>query len=212
MHDHCRATHACMCESGHRLPDALNDLFDRDLTPKVLLADQHYGSADNLILADERRIDLKAPARTAKGGSSGRFTLKDFCLDEAGLVLECPNGVAPVSTCASAAKLQARSDLAACKAFDKAGRPVQADKHDATSARVQSTPTRAKNQKRRLSESSDAFHEIYRWRAAIQATMSRLKYQRNLAHLRVRAMPAIRYVINLRALRLNIRRCAAVQA
>ena len=34
--------------------------------------------------------------------------------------------------------------------------------------------------------------------------MSRLKYQMNLAHLRIRGMPAMRYVVNLRALGLNI--------
>ena len=37
-----------------------------------------------------------------------------------------------------------------------------------------------------------------------------LKYQMNLAHLRIRGMPAMRYVVNLRALGLNIRRCAAI--
>lgn len=89
---------------------------------------------------------------------------------------------------------------------------MQADKHDGQFARFQYTPTRAENQKRRLFEASDAFREIYRWRAGIEATMSRLKYQMNLAHLRVRGMPAMRYTANLRALGLNIRRCAAAQA
>ena len=36
--------------------------------------------------------------------------------------------------------------------------------------------------------------------AGIEATMSRLKYQMNLAHLRIRGMPAMRYVVHLRAL------------
>jgi hypothetical protein len=88
---------------------------------------------------------------------------------------------------------------------------VQADKHDGQFARFQYTPTRAENQKRRLYEDSDAFRQTYRWRAGIEATMSRLKYQMNLAHLRVRGMSAMRYTVNLRALGLNIRRCAAVQ-
>jgi len=42
--------------------------------------------------------------------------------------------------------------------------------------------------------------------------MSRLKHQMKLANLRIRGMPAMRYTVNLRALGLNIRRCAAVQA
>ena len=94
-----------------------------------------------------------------------------------------------------------------------AGRQARrAIKHDGQFARFQYTPTRAENQKRRLHERSDTFREIYRWRAGIEATMSRLKHQINLAHLRVRGMPAMRYTVNLRALGLNIRRCAAVQA
>lgn len=207
------AVHKMTVHDGHRLPGALDDLAGRALTPKVLLADSHYGSADNMTLAEERSIDLTAPARTAKGGSSGRLTLEDFSIDEAGLVLECPCGVAPVSTSAANAKLQARFDLATCRECPERNCcPVQADKHGGQFARFQYTPTRAENQKRRLYERSDTFREIYRWRAGIEATMSRLKYQMNLAHLRVRGMPAMRYTVNLRALGLNIRRCAAVQA
>ena len=40
--------------------------------------------------------------------------------------------------------------------------------------------------------------------------MSRLKCQMNLAHLRIRGMPAMRYVVHLCALGLNICRCAAI--
>ena len=40
--------------------------------------------------------------------------------------------------------------------------------------------------------------------------LARLKDQMNLAHLRVRRISAIRAVVLLRALGLNIRRCAAI--
>ncbi len=202
------AVHKMTVHDGHRLPGALDDLAGRALTPKVLLADSHYGSADNMTLAQKISLDLTAPARTAKGGSSGRLTLEDFSLNEASLVLACPNGIAPVSTSASRAKLQARFDLAVCRECC----PVQAGRHDGQIARFQYTPARAENRKRRLHEGSDAFRETYRWRAGIEATMSRLKHQMNLANLRIRGMPAMRYTVNLRALGLNIRRCAAVQA
>lgn len=90
------AVHKMTVNDGHRLPDALDDLADRSLKPKVLLTDSHYGSADNMTLANERSLDLTAPVRTDKGGSSGRLIFEDFSLDEAGLLLECPNGVVPV--------------------------------------------------------------------------------------------------------------------
>ncbi|WP_425441601.1 transposase [Roseovarius lutimaris] len=121
--------------------------------------------------------------------------------------------VASVSTSASTAKLLARFDLATCRECpDRARCPVQAEKHDGQFARFQYTPTRAKNRKRRLYESRDPCREAYRWRTGIEATMSRLKHQMNLAYLRVRGMPTMRYTVNLRALSLNVRRCAAVQA
>lgn len=177
----------------------------------MMLGDSHYGSSDNMALTRDRNIDLVAPARPAKGASSGRLTLEDFILDEEGLVLRCPNDVEPVSTSLAKAKLQARFDLAICRTCpDKERCPVQAAKRNGQFSRFQYTPTRAANQKRRLYERSEAFRDIYRWRAAIEATMSRLKYQMNLAHLRIRGMPAMRYVVNLRALGLNIRRCAAI--
>lgn len=207
------AVHKMTVHDGHRLPDALDDLAGRSLAPKVLLGDSHYGSDDNMALAEKRQVDLVAPARTAKGRSSGRLTLEDFSLDDDGLVLQCPNGIEPVSTSAATAKLQARFDLPTCRTCPDMQRcPMQAAKHDGQFARFQYTPTRAENQKRRIYERGDAFREIYRWRAGIEGTMSRLKYQMNLANLRVRGMPAMRYTVNMRALGLNIRRCAAAAA
>lgn len=167
-------------------------------------------SADNTLLTEACEVDLVAPARTAKGSSSGRLTLEDFALDDDGLVLQCPNGIAPASTSIATAKLQARFELSQCRACPDMQRcPMQAAKHDGQFARFQYTPDRAANQKRRLYESSEAFRAIYRWRAGIEATMSRLKHQMNLARLRIRGMATMRYTVNLRALGLNIHRCAA---
>ncbi|MDA1100654.1 MAG: transposase [Proteobacteria bacterium] len=206
------AVHKMTVHDGHRLSDALDDLGGRALTPAMMLGDSHYGSSDNMAEARDRNIDLVAPARPAKGAVSGRLTLENFTLNEEGLVLRCPNNVEPVSASLAKAKLQARFDLAVCRACPDVERcPVQAAKREGQFARFQYTPARAANQKRRLFEQSDAFRDVYRWRAGIEATMSRLKYQMNLAHLRIRGMPAMRYVVHLRALGLNIRRCAAIE-
>ncbi len=197
---------------GHRLPDALDELAARSLTPKVMLADSHYGCDDNMALTKERDIDLVAPARPAKGARSGRITLEDFVLDDRGLVVRCPNDVAPVSVSAATVKLQARFDLSICRACSHAQQcPVKAARNDSQFARFQYTPKRAAYQKRRLYEKSEAFRDIYRWRAGIEATMSRLKRQMNMTNLRIRGMSAMRYVVHLRALGLNIHRCAAAE-
>lgn len=121
------AVHKMTVHDGHRLPDALEELAGRQIMPRVLLGDSHYGSADNTLLTEACEVDLVAPARTAKGSSSGRLTLEDFALDDNGLVLQCPNGIAPASTSIATAKLQARFELSQCRACPDMQRcPMQA--------------------------------------------------------------------------------------
>jgi len=203
--------HKMTVHDGHRVEDAMEGLEARDLKPAMLLGDSHYGASETKAMMRDREIDLVAPMPPAKGSLSGRLTLEDFALDASGLVLRCPNDTKPTSTSAAKARLQARFELSDCRACpDMLRCPVQADKHDGSSARFQYTPVRVTNRKRRLYERSKAFLDIYRWRAGVEATMSRLKHQMNLANLRVRGMPAMRYAVHLRALGLNIHRCARV--
>ncbi|NOX38938.1 MAG: transposase [Alphaproteobacteria bacterium] len=203
--------HKMTVHDGHRVEDAMAGLETRNLKPAMLLGDSHYGAGETKAMMRTREIDLVAPMPPAKGALSGRLTLEDFALDASGLVLRCPNDIKPTSTSASRVRLQARFDLSDCRRCpDMLRCPVQADKYDGSFARFQYTPVRVANRKRRLYEQSKAFLDIYRWRAGIEATMSRLKHQMNLANLRVRGMPAMRYVVHLRALGLNIHRCARV--
>lgn len=68
--------------------------------------------------------------------------------------------------------------------------------------------------RRRLYEKSDAFLGVYRWHAGIEATMSRLKYQMNMANLRAPGMIAMRYVVHLRASESQypaLRRCRPIE-
>ncbi len=215
------AVHKMTVHDGHQVPDALEDLASRSITPERLLADSHYGAEDNRIRAKTQSVDLVAPARPAKGKTAGRLTLEDFTLDADGLVERCPAGHRPASVSAAKAKLQARFDLSlCCHCKDRHRCPVSAksslaksslaNKRDGAFARFQYTPARAASQRRRIYESSEAFLNTYRWRAGIEATMARLKHQMNLAHLRIRGMSAMRYVVFLRALGFNIHRCAAV--
>lgn len=168
--------HKMTVHDAHRLPDALDDLNARSLTPKVMLANSHYGCEDNMILTKEWNVDLVAPARPTKGARAGRVTLEDFVLDDQGLVVRCPNDIAPVSVSGATVKLQARFDLSICWTCPHVQQcPVQAAKHDGQFAQFQYRPKRAAYQMRRHYEKSEAFHDIYRWRAGIEATRSRLK-------------------------------------
>ena len=194
---------------GHRLADALDDLSERALTPAVMLGDSHYGSSDNMALTREQNINLVAPARPPKGAVSGRLTLEDFTLNEEGLVLRCPNNVEPVSASLAKAKLQARFDLSICqKCPDILRCPVQAAKRDGQFSRFQYTPARAANQKRRLYEQSDAFRDVYRMAGQHRSDHVAIKVPDEPGSpTHSRSMPSMRYMVNLRALGLNIRRC-----
>lgn len=205
------AVHKMTVHDGHRLPHALDDLKGRGLLPGILLTDSHYGSSDNLTLSQRHGVDLVAPARPPKGRASGRLTLEDFILDEDGLVECCPAGYRPVSVSAAHAKLQARFDPDICsRCNDKRRCPVPITKRTVADTRFQYTPARVAYRKRRLLEQTEGFLDRYRWRAGVEATMSRLKHQMRLAHLRVRGMERMRYVTFLRALGLNLHRCAAI--
>lgn len=105
------AVHKMTVHDAHRLPDALDDLDARSLTPKVILADSHYGCESNMELTKGQNIDLISPARPAKGARSGRVTLEKFTLDDKGLIVRCPGNATPVSVSAANVKLQARFDL-----------------------------------------------------------------------------------------------------
>jgi hypothetical protein len=173
------------------------------------LGDSHYGSIDNMKRSTEQGIELVSPAMPAKGSNQGKLTLDDFEIDDAGLVFSCPAGHAPVSTGAGVQRNLARFDTAVCESCSLQDRcPTQVSVARGEAPRLQYTPQRAEQRRRRRRDHGTAFKDRYRWRAGLEATMSRLKHQMNLAHLRVRGHGAVSYATFLRALGLNIRRCA----
>lgn len=203
------AVHKMTVHDGHHVPDALQDLAIRHLLPERLLGDTAYGGPENIALAREAGVSLVAPICRAKGRAQGNFTLEDFLLDDTGCVARCPHGVAPVATSRSPAKLQASFSLTVCRACPEGHRcPVHPDRQTGDVGRFQYEPGRIDTRAQRLYQESDAFQDMYRWRAGIEASISRLKHQMNLGHMRIRGMPAMRYVTQLRALGLNIFRCA----
>jgi hypothetical protein len=193
------------------LAPALNDTQARGIRPEAVLGDAHYGSEENVKLAAESGTKLISPAMTPSGANEGRLTLEQFDLDEKGRIVKCPAGHAPLSASASDKKIQARFDAAICQNCPlKMSCPANSDmKRGKTKPRVSYAPSRVVLRQRRLSEKSDGFKKRYRWRAGIEGTMSRLKYQMGLGRLRVRGKKAVSYAVNMRALGLNILRCGA---
>jgi hypothetical protein len=193
---------------------ALEDTAARGIAPGQLLADTHYGLGENIERAAAMGVELISPAQPPAGSQQDppRLSLEQFILSKEGQVTQCPAGHAPlsVSTSKSGANCQARFDAATCAACPLRPQcPVQAPRspRDCTT-RLQYEAQRLDMRQRRLNEQEPRFKERYRWRAGIEATMSRLKHQMGCAALHVRGKAAIAYEAFMSALGLNIQRCA----
>jgi len=190
---------------------ALDDTRERDVKPDQVLADSHYGSNECLEMGAHRNVEIVSPSMPPKGRQQGRLTLEDFELDENGYVIHCPQGHAPLETSGGSEKLQVLFDQDACQRCPLRTR-CPASAVGRRSQRYQYTPARVRQRERRLKEATEEFRDRYRWRAGVEATVSRFKHQMNMAKLRVRGQASVTYTAVLRALGLNIRRVAAYQA
>jgi hypothetical protein len=156
----------------------------------------------------KRNGEIISPAMTAKGKRQGKFTLEDFELDDQGCVLRCPTGQEPVETSVADVRIQVLFDSAVCQACPRRD-DCPAAAVGRSERRWQYTHDRVKQRERRLQDVSEEFRQRYRWRAGVEATMSRFKHQMGMARLRVRGMAKVTYTALLRALGLNIHRVAA---
>ena len=190
------------------LNPAIDDTEQRGIKPREVLADSHYGSTECIKTGRDRDVVIISPAQTPKGKLQGRFTLEDFEVDDDGRVTRCPVGEEPVETSVAGVRLQVVFSKSACENCPHKHR-CPASAVGRRSVRYQYTHDRVRLRKRRLRERDDEFRDRYRWRAGIEATMSRFKYQMGMAQLRIRGIANIMYVAALRALGLNIQRVAA---
>jgi hypothetical protein len=196
------------------LEPALEDTDARGITPQDMLGDTHYGVEENRKMAAERGVELISPAQPPAGSRQEppRLSLEQFILDDKGAVTRCPAGHVPlsVSTSKGGANYQALFDAATCAACPlRAQCPVQKPRSaGARTVRLQYDRERLPMRTRRLAEQTPEFKDRYRWRAGIEATMSRFKHQIGCAALRVRGKVAVAYEAFMGALGLNILRCA----
>jgi hypothetical protein len=191
---------------------AMESTRERGCQPEEILADGSYGSDANVERAAEEHVELIAPANKGTA-EDGKMHLEDFEIDEAsGEVVECPAGEKPTKTGRTPkGQFTASFDREKCAACPMGSRcPVKIG-----SRRGWLKPYTAKKMRlarRRAKERSAEFREKYRWRAGIEGTMSRYKSQMGAGRLRVRGMRAVRYRATMKALGLNILRCAQVVA
>lgn len=192
------------------LEPAIDDTARRGCAPKQVLGDTHYGGDDNVQRAADRGIEVIAPVPGSKPGAEV-LHLSDFETDgESGSIVTCPAGHSPIDTRRTdKGNLVAEFDattcdscplLAQCPAVAENGR-----------RRLRYSQKDLRLARRRADRESPEFKDRYRWRAGIEATMSRYKARLRAGRIRYRGLRAVRFSAVLNALGLNLMRVIGAQ-
>ena len=191
---------------SHALQPAIDAVSERGCTPDELVCDTLYGSDDNVQQAVPKHVKVIAPVQST--GSSGETALCDFTFDpDTNFATRCPEGHEPV-------RVRRTKKLSIIASFDRevcgvcprrTSCPIYLGKRAAS---LYYTDTEARNAQRRAFEQTTTFKDRYRWRAGIEGTNSHLKNDVGADRLRVRGLVAVRFAVTLKALGLNILRCA----
>jgi hypothetical protein len=205
---HVAAEKACEHDSKALMP-AIEDTQQRELGPEKVLGDTLYGSDDNHQKASESQVELIAPTHTP--GRSDDIPLSQFSFDENGRVLTCPAGKATyeVRYKKKTQRFSARFALQDCKTCPHENQcPVIPGKKNYF---LRYSDKDYRLAERRRYEASEAFIDIYRYRAGVEATMSQYDKLTGVKRLRVRGLKAVRYCATLKATGLNLLRAASVR-
>lgn len=192
---------------ANALLPAIEDAAKRDLAPKQLLADSLYGSDDNVEQAKELGVEVVSPTM---GTQSQAIGLADFAFSDSDEIIACPAGQKPAGT-----KTGKKGGKIVC--FDKAicdKCPRQSDcpmKREKRRTTISYDAKSLRLARRRAKEKTEAFREVYRFRAGAEGTMSDLDRITGIKRLRVRGMSQVRVAAVLKATGLNILRAVAVK-
>ncbi len=198
---HVKVEAAHESDSNALLP-AIEDAELRDLSPKELLADSLYGSDENVEKAKELGVEVISPTM---GTQSHKIGLADFTFSDSDEIIACPAGQIPQRT-------KTGKNGGAIVYFDKSLCdicPWQSDcpvKRAKRSATISYDVKALRLARRRAQEKTEAFREVYRFRAGVEGTMSDLDRITGIKRLRVRGMPQVKLAAVLKATGLNILR------
>ncbi len=201
---HVKVEAAHESDSNALIP-AIEDATKRELTPAQLLADSAYGGDDNVEKAKELGVEVVSPTM---GTQSHKIGLADFAFSDSEEITACPEGKKPLRT-------KSGKHGGKIVHFDKALCDFCPRQSDCPVKRVKQSATISYDAKalrlarRRAKEKTEAFNEVYRFRAGAEGTMSDLDRITGIKHLRVRRMPQVRQAATLKATGLNILRATA---
>jgi hypothetical protein len=196
---------AAHASDANALLPAIEDAAKRELAPEQLLADAAYGGDDNVENAKELGIEVVSPTM---GTQSSKIGLAEFVFSDSDEIIACPEGKNP---------LRAKTGKQGGKIvhFNKAMCDFCPRQSDCPVKRIKKSATISYDVKalrlarRRLQEKTEAYREIYRFRAGAEGTMSDLDRITGIKQLRVRGMSQVRLAAVLKATGLNILRATA---
>jgi len=191
---------------SHALQPALDATANRDCCPTELLCDTLYGSDDNVQEAAGKGVEVIAPVQ-GHAPADG-ISLADFACDPSThVVLQCPEGHSPDTVVRTKKnRLGANFKRETCLACPRQPACLVRLGKKASSLYYDDALLRCAH--RRAWEQTPEFKSKYRWRSGIEGTNSHLKSDVGAARLRVRGLAAVRFAVTLKALGLNIMRCA----
>lgn len=201
---HIKVEAAHESDSNALLP-AIEDATKRELAPELLLADSAYGGDDNIEKAKELGVEVVSPTM---GTQSQETSLADFVFSGSDEITACPEGKNPLRT-------KTGKHGGKIVHFDKALCDLCPRQSDCPVKRVKQSATISYDAKalrlarRRAKEKTEAFREVYRFRAGAEGTMSDLDRITGIKRLRVRGMPQVRLAAVLKATGLNVLRSVA---
>ena len=191
---------------ANALQPAIDTTKERGCCPEEIVCDTLYGGDDNVQKAAVKGVEVVAPLKGPAPASE--ISLSDFEVDEnTNFVTGCPEGYKPENVCRTQKnRIRARFNKKTCFACQhlkncpvKPGKKAAFLRYDDKILRLA---------KRRAHEQTREFKDRYRWRAGIEGTNSHLKSDVGAARLRVRGIASVRFTVTLKALGLNILRCA----
>ncbi len=191
---------------AHALIPAIESAKDRKLAPEEILADTAYGSDENCESAKEFSVEVVAPVNGAP--KEERVSISEFETSDKGKIISCPQGHNPIKVKRKNNRFTAKFDKGHCSVCPlRESCPAQEGKKFYY---IRYTGKEMRIAKRRVFEATEEFKDRYRWRAGIEATMSKYKRLTGVKQLRVRGLKAVRYCATLKALAINMFRAAAV--
>jgi len=202
---------ACRSDA-HALIPVLEATKQQGLAPEEVLADSLYGSDENCEAAKkDLGVEVVSPTMGAPQQNAG--SINDFKISDAGEVVSCPRGHAPVKIKRNKHKTSVAFDSRHCHKCplrdDCPARPGQGKGKRFHYLRYESKDIRLA--RRKAYEQTAEFIDRYRWRAGVEATMSEYNARTSVKRLRVRGFKAVKLCATLKAAAINIFRAAAVQ-